>query len=379
MSTSRPTFAQIDLDALSFNFHSIKNFVGEGVKVMAVVKADAYGHGALECSRRLETEGVDWLAVALVEEAIELRNAGSKAPILCFGSFWPGQESELIENEITPVIFDLERANILNSAAKASGRMVDVHIKIDTGMGRVGVPYRELSEWSDSFLQFKNLNVSGLMTHFASADDLHNEMTNSQMRLFAEAVSVFHERGFRPTILDMANSPGAVAFKDSRASLVRIGGILYGLGDDVLPKEVDKPELKPVMSLSTKISLLKSINKGDSIGYGQTFIAARDSIIGTLPIGYNDGVPRVLSNKGEAIVSGQIAPIVGRVSMDWTTIDVTEVDGVKAGDKVIIIGRSDSNQVTAESIAAKCDTISYEITCGIGKRVPRVYVPNNTK
>lgn len=369
----RPTFAKIDLEALSFNLKSIRNFIGEGIKVMAVVKANAYGHGAVECSKRLETEGVDWLGVALVEEALELREAGVKTPILCLGSFWPGQENELFENDITPIVFDLKSAEMLDKRAAETGTTKNVHIKIDTGMGRVGVPYQHVAEWIERFAAFNNLYVEGLMTHFAAADDLSDDHTNLQMRRFAEAVSVFHAKGFRPTILDMANSPGAVAFSDSRATMVRIGGLLYGLGDDVLPKEIERPNLKPVMSLHSRIAFLKSVPAGESIGYGQTFTTARESVIATVPIGYHDGFRRCLSNKGAMLVNGKSAPVVGRISMDWTTIDVTDIPDVKIGDEVVIIGTQHNLQIKTEQIAAKCDTISYEITCGIGARVPRIF------
>jgi len=373
LSANRPTECTIDLDALGFNLRSIRNFIGGGVKVMAVVKANAYGHGAAECSKRLENDGVDWLGVALVEEAVELRLAGIKTPVLCLGSFWPGQETAVIEHNITPAIFDLDRAASLNRAAAKLDRSINIHIKIDTGMGRIGFPFRDVTAFARELKRFTNLNVEGLMTHFASADDPENDFTNEQMRRFAEVVSIFHENGFRPSIIDMANSPGAVAFTDSRASLVRIGGILYGLGDDVLPRGFERPELKPVMSLTTRIAFLKTIGKGESVGYGQTFIATRDSVIATIPIGYHDGLRRSLSNKGRVLVGGEFAPIVGRISMDWTTIDVTDRPKVELGDEVVIIGPQGNNRRTAEIMAAECDTISYAITCGIGSRVPRVF------
>lgn len=370
---NRPTESQIDLDALSFNFQSIRSFIGEGSQFMAVVKADGYGHGAVACARRLALDGVDWFGVALVEEAMELRNAGIETPILTFGSFWAGQESALLEQSITTAIFDLERASILNAESKRRGQTSKVHIKIDTGMGRIGVPFRDIPEFAQGLREFEYLDVEGLMTHFATADDLANDFTNEQMRRFAEVVAVFHANGFRPTIIDMANSPGAIAFKDSRASMVRIGGILYGLGDDVLPQGIDRPGLKPVMSLTTQIAFLKRVNKGESVGYGQTWIADRDSMIATIPIGYHDGLPRSLSNKGRVLVNGEFASVVGRVSMDWTTIDVTDIPSVSFGDEVVVIGEQRHNRITAEMIAAQCDTISYEITCGIGSRVPRIF------
>jgi alanine racemase len=371
----RPTIAEIDLDALVDNLRSIRDLVGEGVKVMGVVKANAYGHGAVECSRRLEAEGIDWLGVAIVEEGIELREAGVGAPILCFGSFWPGQEQLLFDHDITPVVFDLDRALLLDIKAGELGLTKNVHVKVDTGMERVGVPYRDVEDWSEEFRRFENLNVEGLMTHFAAADDLADKFTNLQMRRFANAVSTFHKKGFRPSILDMANSPGTVAHTDSRATMVRIGGIIYGLGDDVLPHGVARPELSPVMSLHTRVAHIKNVPAGKSVGYGRTFTTKRESVIATLPIGYHDGLSRSLSNIGSSIIKGQFAPIVGRISMDWTTIDVTAVPDVSVGDVVTFIGKQGDASIKAEGIASLRGTISYEVTCGISHRVRRVYRP----
>ena len=372
----RPTWAEIDLDALARNLHSVRDFVGEGVKVMGVVKANAYGHGAVKCARRLETEGIDWLGVAIVEEAIELREGGIRSPILCFGSYWPGQEQLLFDHDITPAVFDLDRAKLVDTKARELGVVKNIHIKIDTGMGRVGVPYPDTAEWADEFRRFENLRVEGLMTHFAAADDLSDDFTTLQMRRFADAVLAFHEKGFRPTILDMANSPGTVAHSDSRATMVRIGGILYGLGEDVLPKGIDIPKLVSVMSVHTRIAFLKSVPVGESIGYGRTFTTKRESMIATLPVGYHDGLSRSLSNTGRVLVKGQYAPIVGRVSMDWTTIDVTDIPDVGLADVVTLIGGQDDAIIKAEEIASMTGTISYEVTCGVSQRVRRDYVYN---
>jgi len=373
----RPTWAEIDLDALARNLHSIRDFIGEGIKVMGVVKANAYGHGAIPCARRLEAEGVDWLGVATVEEAIELREGGVTTPILSFGSFWPGQENLLFGHDVTPAIFDHERARLLDAKARELGVVKTIHIKIDTGMGRVGIPSCEAAGWAEELRKFENLHVEGLMTHFASADDLTDEFTNTQMLRFAEAVSVFHEKGFRPTILDMANSPGAVGHSDSRATMVRIGGILYGLGDDVLPKGIEKPNLEPVMSLHSRIAFLKNVSAGETIGYGRTFTTERESVIATVPIGYHDGYKRALSNRGSALVNGEVVPVVGRVSMDWITIDVTGQPDVGIGDEIVLLGSQGNSRITPGEIALKCDTISYEITCGLSSRVSRVFVSTN--
>lgn len=376
-SAKRPTWAEIHLDNLAFNLKSVKKFIGD-VKYMAVVKADAYGHGAVECARKLESEGVDWLGVALPEEGFELRKNGIKAPILCLGGFWKGQEKLLLEDDLTPVVYQLEKAESLNQAAKEKNLTADIHIKIDTGMGRIGVRFDEIEEFVQGLKNFENLRVDGVMTHFASADNLaENDFTKLQIQRFDQAVEIFQKYGFHPTYKDLANSPGAVAHPDSRANLVRLGGILYGLGGDVLPKDIEKPELKAVMSLHSRIALLKKVPKGESLGYSRTFTTKRDSIIATIPIGYHDGYRRNLSNNAKVIVNDSYAPVVGRISMDWTILDVTEIPNVSVGDEVILIGKTNGLEILAEDLAEKLETISYEITCGIKSRVPKQYLDGN--
>ncbi|MBC7900961.1 MAG: alanine racemase [Saprospiraceae bacterium] len=371
-SNNRPTWAVIDLDSLAFNFHSCKDFIGNGIKVMAVVKADAYGHGAVECSKRLEAEGVDWFGVAIPEEGIELRQAGVTVPILCLGGFWAGQEAILLDNDLTPVIFQIEQAKILSAVASKRGVIVDIHVKVDTGMGRIGVRFDELLEFVEGLKTFTNLNIDGVMSHFAVADDLEqNDFTQLQQTRLDEAVATFRENGFAPKWIDMANSPGAIAHPESRGNMVRLGGILYGLGGDVLPQRINKPALKPVLALYTQIAHIKRVAAGESLGYGRTFLTERDSVIATLPIGYHDGYRRSLSNRGRVIVNGNFAPVVGRISMDWTIVDVTDVPTAKVGDKVTLIGDTGERRITVEEIGAELGTISYEITCGINGRVPK--------
>jgi alanine racemase len=376
ITSQRPTWAEINLDDLAANFRSVKAFIGAGPKIMAVVKADAYGHGAVACAKRLEAEGVDWFGVALPEEGVELRQAGIRKLILCLGGFWSEQETVVLNYSLTPVIFQIERAQLLNAAATRRGTAVSIHVKVDTGMGRVGVRYDEIREFVDSLRELDHLRVEGVMTHFAAADDLgQNEFTDLQIKRFHEAVAVFRERGFNPAYLDMANSPGAVAHADARSNMVRLGGVLYGLGGDVLPKGIDKPELKAVMSLRTRIADLKRVPAGETIGYGRTFRTERDSVIATIPIGYQDGYSRPLSNVGCAIVCSKYVPVAGRISMDWTTLDVTDVPEITIGDEVTLIGEQGGCRVLAEDLAQATGTISYEITCGINRRVPRVYTP----
>jgi alanine racemase len=374
-STNRPTWAEIDLDNLAFNYRSVREFVGSEIKLMAVVKANAYGHGAIPCAARLQEEGADWFAVATFEEAIELRQNGIVRPILNLGGFWPGQERELLNFDLTPMIFDLEQARALNAAAEDQNKIATVHVKIETGMNRVGFQKTDWLSTAKEMAALPNLEVQGLMTHFAVAEKLsEKEFTEHQMELFAEAVQVFLDAGHRPEFVDMANSPGAVIHPLSRSKMVRIGGLLYGLGDDVINEAVDRPELRYVMSLYSRIAMLKTVSKGENVGYGRTYEARSDRLIATVPIGYSDGYDRLLSNRAKTIVNGSFAPVVGRISMDWITIDATECGNVRVGDIVTIIGSDGENRVTAKDLAELSETLSYEITCGIGPRVPRVFV-----
>lgn len=373
--TRRPTWTEINLDNLAFNLRSCKNYIGDNVKYMAVVKADGYGHGAVECSKTLMGEDVDWFGVALPEEAIELRKAGIDKPILCLGGFWSGQEDAILDERITPVVFRIDQAASLGKAAAARGLKTNIHVKVDTGMGRVGVRFDEVSEFAETLKSIEGLNVEGIMSHLAVADDLAaTDFTILQQKRLEASVDIFRNKGFVPTLVDMTNSPGAVAHPDSRGNMVRLGGILYGLGGDVLPREIEKPELRAVLSLYSQIAHLKMVPAGESLGYSRTFITERDSIIATVPIGYHDGYRRSLSNRGRVLINGMFAPVVGRISMDWTIVDVTDVPEAAVGNTVTLIGSAGGRQILAEELAAELETISYEITCGIHGRVERRFV-----
>lgn len=370
----RPTRAEINLENLAENYRAMQQFVGESAAVMAVVKSDAYGHGAVECARKLSAEGVGWFGVALPEEAAELRQSGIGQLILSMGGFWRGQEGLCLKNKITPVVYNLELAEILNRAAGERNEIADVHVKVDTGMNRLGVRFDEFAEFADKLKELKNLRCDGLMTHFAAADEeCRNDFTDEQIRRFEEAAEIFREKGFRPTWCDLANSPGALAHPRSRKNLVRIGGALYGIGKDIFPPSETVDSLKPVMRVRSEITLLKTVPKGETVGYACAFKTEKDSVIATIPIGYNDGVPRSFSNKGRVIINGQFAPIIGRVSMDLILADATEIQNVKLFDEVVVIGEQSAAQITVEEIAEIVGTISYEITCGISKRVPREF------
>jgi alanine racemase len=371
----RPTWAEIDLDALASNFRAVRALVGPGVKVMGVVKADAYGHGAAACARRLEAEGAEWFGVAIPEEGLALRRAGVGGRVLSFGGFWEGQAAACVSEGITPVIYRPDMAEAFGAAARAAGVVADIHVKIDTGMGRLGVRYDEAAEFAERLKAFGGVRVEGLMTHFAAADEPRRDcFTEEQLKRFREGVAAFRAHGYAPEYEHMANSAATFAHPETRGNMVRPGGVLYGLWRDVLPPLALAPELRPVMSVRTHVTLLKRVHAGETLGYGCTYEAAREMTVATVPAGYADGYARGLSNRGRVIIKGKLAPVVGRVSMDLTLLDVTDVEGVGVGDRVTLLGADAGLLVPAEELAQTAGTLSYEITCGVSARVPRRHV-----
>ncbi|MDQ1729416.1 MAG: Alr-MurF fusion protein [Pyrinomonadaceae bacterium] len=371
----RPTWAEINRDALAANFQIVKQRVGRDVNVLAVLKANAYGHGAVECARRLAADGAGWFGVALPEEGVELRDAGITQPILCLAGFWPGQAEVCLDHGLVPVVYRLDLIAALDQAARARGIVADVHVKVDTGMGRLGVRFDEVAEFAAALKQFSNLRVDGVMTHFAAADvPSCGPLTSDQIDRFQQAVAAFRAQGFHPTHQHLANSAAIFAQPEAWGNMVRPGGVLYGLTGDILAPADRRQEFQPVMSLHSRIALLKWVPAGETVGYGCTFEASSPTLVATIPIGYDDGYRRALSNRGHAIVRGVPVTVIGRVSMDLTLIDVTNVPGASLGDEVILLGQAGGHAITAEAIAATVGTLSYEVTCGISARVPRVYV-----
>jgi len=374
LAAQRPTWAEINLDNLIHNFRVTRAAVGAAA-IMPAVKADAYGHGAIQCARALESAGADWFGVALPEEGFNLRQGGITRPILCLAGFWTGQEESIIANRLTPVMFQVDGLDALNREARKIGRIVDYHLKIDTGMGRLGVQSSELEGFLDDATRFESLRLDGLMTHLASADNNdQNLFTEQQISLFERAIEAVQSKGHSPRWIHAASSAGALAYPRARGNLVRPGGVLYGLWRDVISPSTEPLDWRPVMSLRTRIVLVKTVQAGTPLGYGGTFVTARESRIATIAIGYEDGLRRELSNRGQVIVRGLPAPIIGRVSMDLTLIDVTDVEAASINDEVVIIGSQGESQITAEEVAAQIGTISYEVTCGISNRVPRFYL-----
>ncbi len=370
LSCKRPTVAEIDLKALAFNYCQIQKRLPKGVKILAVVKADAYGHGALPVSQTLERLGVEYLGVAIPEEGIELRRGGIKTPILILGGIYRGEADEIIKYGLTPVVFDLESLKALSRAGEKRGKKVKIHLKVDTGMGRLGVPFQEFPKFLEKIGRFPQIEVEGLLSHFALIHEGEG-YTEGQWEKFQKAIAMLRGVGLSCRYVHMANSGILTLFPHFSGNLVRPGIMIYGSYPSIEFQSLI--ELKPVLTLKTHIHYLKSVPQGSKIGYGGTFTTKRESLIATLPVGYADGYSLQLSNQGEVLIKGKRAPIVGKVCMDFTMVDVTEVPKVGPGDEVILIGKQGRERITPEEIAGKIGSIPYEVLCLIGKRVPRIY------
>jgi alanine racemase len=369
----RPTRAEISLGNLRHNFEVIRGLVGPDVAVMGVVKANAYGHGAEEAAAVFERAGAAWLGVALPEEGAALREAGIGLPVLCLGGFWDGQESLLLDYDLTPAVYRPDQVERLDAEAGRRGATASYHLKVDTGMGRLGVPPGTLGDFLDRVARLRRVSCDGLMTHFPSADVPElADFTRGQIARYGDALEALRRHGLEPRWRHLANGAGTHAFPEGRGNLVRPGAVLYGLKRDVLAPVGPDLALRPVMRVVTRIEHLKTVPEGTPLGYGCTFTTARRSAIATVPAGYADGVRRGLSNRGHMSVRGRLAPVVGRVSMDLTILDVTDVPGVELGDEVVLFG---GGGISVEDVAEAAGTISYEITCGISPRVPRVAAP----
>lgn len=375
----RPTTAAIDLAALRHNLLQVRRLAGSR-DVIAVVKADAYGHGAVAVSRALMAEGVTRFGVALVEEARALREAGIRGELLVLGGFTADQASEIIDLGLTVTVFHLAHAAALSEAARRAGRVIPVHAKIDTGMGRLGFQVDEAPEAIANIARLAGLRLDGVMTHFADADLADPAFAREQMARFDRVIAALASRGIAVGLRHAANSAAVMAVSRNgvaglEAALydaVRPGIMLYGCRPG--PAVGPAVDLRPVLSLTTRIGLLKRVPSGTPISYGRTFVTRRPSLIAILPIGYADGYPRALSNVGAVVVRGRRAPVVGRVCMDLTMADVTDVPGVSEGDDVAVIGTQGDTSISAEDAAAAAGTIAYELLCGIGPRVPRRYL-----
>lgn len=380
----RPTWAEISLPALRHNFALLRTLAGARL-LMAVVKADAYGHGAAAVAACLAAEGADWFGVATVEEAVELREAGIEQPILLLGGLYMSDPADLIHFRLVPGVSSTARLETYAECARRMGKPVDFHLKIDTGMGRLGLPPERLHAFADHLQELAGasapypgcLNMKGLFTHLASAEDLVSTQTDDQLAVFNRALSELQSRGFNPECIHVSNSAALLARNDIPENLVRIGALLYGYCLPLIfpagATPQAQPEFRPALSFKSRIVFLKDVKSGTPLGYGASYYTRRPSRIATVPVGYADGLNRGLSNRGWALVRGQEAPIVGAVSMDLTLFDVTGIPGAAVGDEVTLIGACGDKFISALDLARLTHTVPYEVLTSIGKRVPRLY------
>ena len=375
-------WAEVNLDAILFNIESIKKNISDHTKIIAVIKTDGYGHGAEHIARILENDDKVWgYAVATAEEAFALRDSNIRKPILILGYTFPYSYERLIKDDIRPTVFMLDSAKELSDQAVKSGKKCRMHIKIDTGMTRIGIhPDDDGFELIRQIAALPGLEIEGVFTHFATADEADKTKAYGQMELFKEYVErIQQELKLDIPMKHCSNSAGIVEMPEANMDAVRAGIILYGLWPSAVVKADKKIELEPVLSLKSRIVYIKTVPEGQEISYGGTFTTIRDTRVATICLGYGDGYPRSLSNIGHVLVKGQKAPILGRVCMDQFMIDVTDIDAdICVGDKVTLIGKSGDEMITMEELGELSGRFNYELACDLGKRVPRIYKLDDT-
>ena len=379
----RATVAEIHLSNLRHNVQALRSLLKPDVQLMAVVKANAYGHGALPCTQAVLDAGANSLGVGIVSEGIELREQGIQAPIHVLVGIFPDEVDDLIQHNLTTTLHSRSLAESLSQRAGHWGKEVGVHIKVDTGMGRLGITPDELPGWVEFITGLKNIRIESIFTHFSSADNEDPSFTRNQIARFQFALDKLKKAKFAIPLSHCANSAALLQFPDSQFDLVRPGICLYGaLPSNGLSAVVESLaannsqfSLLPVMQWKTRILTINSLPKGSPVSYGQKFITQRDSRIATLPVGYADGLERLLTNRMQVLVRGHKVPQVGTVCMDMCMIDVTDIAEAQEGDEVVLFGQQGKKTITVDEMAAQAGTISYEILCGVGKRVPRIYIP----
>lgn len=378
MKKYRRVYAEIDLDAVLFNFEQMNRNIPEGTKIMAVVKADAYGHGAVPLARLLEPYDYLWgFAAATADEAVELRRAGIQKPILILGYTFPEDYPQIIKYDIRQTVFQMDMAEALSKEAVRQNKKVYFHVKLDTGMGRIG--YQSVKEAVCDAVRMKELpmvEMEGVFTHFANADTENQEFTMRQIKKYREMVTAMENAGVYFSLKHCANSAGIIELSEQKFDLVRAGIISFGMwpSDEVRKNVI---QLKPILSLKSHVVYVKSVEQGTPISYGSTWVAKEKRTIATIPVGYGDGYPRSLSNKGYVLIKGFRAPIVGRVCMDQLMVDVTEIpEKISTGDSVVLIGQDGDLSISAEELGDLSGRFNYELMCDLGNRIPRIYYQN---
>jgi alanine racemase len=370
----RPTRAEIDLGAIAFNLQGIRKKVAPA-GIMAVVKADAYGHGALQVSRLALQQGAEHLAVAVVDEGVALRKAGIEAPILVFGGFSPEDAPLFIDYDLEASLFEPRSLALLKTAALKRNRAAKVHVKIDTGMGRLGVACHEAAAFIEALIREEALELRGLYTHFATSDHLDKSFANLQLLRYKAVVDELEGKGIQVPLKHTANSAAILDMHESYFDMVRPGIMMYGYYPSAETSE--SVEIQPAMAFKTAVIQVKTINRGESVSYGRTFITDKPTTIVTLPVGYADGYNRLLSNRGQVLIRGKRYPVAGRVCMDLIMADAGDEKNIKIGDEVVLFGTQGNEQISVASICKLLDTIPYEVTCWVSKRVPRIYMHEN--
>ncbi len=371
MASLRPTRTEIDLGAVAHNVREVRRKVGQEVKIWGVVKADGYGHGAIPVSRAILQAGVDGLGVAGLDEARELRETGLEAPILIFGPSLLGEAEEIVRHNLTATVCTEELSSSLARLKRKKSRRIKTHIEVDTGMGRGGVYFEEAVDFVKRVSEEKGLEIEGIYTHFPSAEEEDRTFSLIQIERFRQIIAHLKREGINIPLLHAANSAAILNLPESCFSLVRPGLLLYGLYPSLKMK--GGLNLRPALSLKTRIVYLKKTPPGSPISYGRTFITRRETVIATLPVGYSHGYSHFLSNKGEVLVKGKRAPIRGQICMDQMMIEVGHIPGVEVGDEVVLIGRQGEESILVEELAEKIGTVPHEIVSRLGKRVPRAY------
>jgi len=366
------TWAEVDINNLIFNFNQVKKLIGNKIEIYPAVKAYGYGHNSIEVARALSLHSANKFLVARIEEGLELRNAGIKEPIMVLSPITEDLAGDMVESGFEPAVCVKEVVKKMSDEAMKIKKEVSIHIKIDTGMGRVGIKPDELNDFVDFIRQLSNIKIIGIMTHFAIADAKEKAFTKKQIKSFHNAVDNCDVLKGKKITKHLANSSAILDLPESYADAVRPGIMLYGCYTSEYVNH--NIELRQVMSLRARVVFMKKVKKGTGISYGLTYKAPKDTTVATVAIGYADGLPRLLSNKGRVIIRGKYAPIVGRVCMDLTMIDVGAIEGVEVGDRVTFIGKQDGLFISVDEVAQLAQTINYEILTQIGRRVPRVIV-----
>jgi alanine racemase len=365
-----PAWVEVDLDALASNVATVRGRIGPEVKILLIVKADAYGHGSVEVAREAVHGGVHMLGVATVDEGKELRGAGIDAAILVLSPVLPEEIPEILTFDLRTTIPDLEFAALLSARARQRGKIVPVHLEIDTGMGRSGLNADVAAGLVAQVSQLPGLMVEGVYTHFP-VSDTDVEFTRRQLQRFLGIVAELRQNGVRLPLVHASNSAGVLQIPGARLDMVRPGGLVYGCMPD--PSLPAPPELRRVMSFHARLVQVRRLAAGSSISYGRDCILRRDTVVGVVPVGYGHGLSRAYSGRGTMLCRGRRVPILGRVTMDMTMIDLTDLPAVAVGEEVVIFGRQDGQEITVDEVAAHTGVIGYEVLCGISKRVVRVY------